>query len=60
MDGANLLTAYRRAANILRIEERKDGARQDAEPDEALLTRTRGERALPRSSQAALALSAFY
>jgi glycyl-tRNA synthetase beta chain len=25
-DGANLLTAYRRAANILRIEEKKDGA----------------------------------
>ena len=24
-DGANLLAAYRRAANILRIEERKDG-----------------------------------
>src|SRR5690606_37209615 len=24
-DGANLLTAHRRAANILRIEERKDG-----------------------------------
>jgi glycyl-tRNA synthetase beta chain len=24
-DGANLLTAYRRAANILRIEERRDG-----------------------------------
>ena len=24
-DGANLLTAYRRAANILRIEEKKDG-----------------------------------
>jgi glycyl-tRNA synthetase beta chain len=24
-DGANLLTAYRRASNILRIEERKDG-----------------------------------
>ena len=24
-DGANLLIAYRRAANILRIEERKDG-----------------------------------
>jgi glycyl-tRNA synthetase beta chain len=36
--GAGLLTAYRRAANILRIEERKDGERQDAEPDEALLT----------------------
>lgn len=24
-DGANLLAAYRRAANILRIEEKKDG-----------------------------------
>ena len=31
-DGANLLTAYRRAANILRIEERKDGP-HDGEPD---------------------------
>ena len=27
-DGTNLLTAYRRAANILRIEERKDGPYQ--------------------------------
>ena len=35
-DGANLLTAYRRAANILRIETRKDGP-HDAAPDEALL-----------------------
>ena len=33
-DGANLLTAYRRAANILRIEERKDGPYQgSADPD---------------------------
>ncbi len=33
-DGANLLTAYRRAANILRIEERKDGPHTDAaDPD---------------------------
>jgi glycyl-tRNA synthetase beta chain len=33
-DGANLLTAYRRAANILRIEERKDGPFSDApDPD---------------------------
>jgi glycyl-tRNA synthetase beta chain len=31
-DGANLLTAYRRAANILRIEERKDGPFSDS-PD---------------------------
>jgi glycyl-tRNA synthetase beta chain len=35
-DGANLLSAYRRAANILRIEERKDGPHTDA-PDSSLL-----------------------
>ncbi len=35
-DGANLLTAYRRAANILRIETRKDGP-HDAAPDASLL-----------------------
>ena len=34
-DGANLLIAYRRAANILRIEERKDGP-HTAAPDPAL------------------------
>ncbi len=32
-DGANLLTAYRRAANILRIEEKKDNASYDGVPD---------------------------
>jgi len=32
-DGANLLTAYRRAANILRIEEKKDGTSYDQPPD---------------------------
>jgi glycyl-tRNA synthetase beta chain len=36
-DGASLLIAYRRAANILRIEERKDAERHDREPEEALL-----------------------
>ena len=35
-DGANLLTAYRRAANILRIEEKKDGERYEGEADPAL------------------------
>ncbi len=35
-DGADLLTLYRRAANILRIEERKDGP-FDGEPAEAHL-----------------------
>ena len=39
-DGANLLTAYRRAANILRIEEKKDGQHYDGPPDPALFTET--------------------
>ncbi|MSO85640.1 MAG: glycine--tRNA ligase subunit beta [Rhodospirillales bacterium] len=37
-DGANLLVAYRRAANILKIEEKKDGRAYDAPADPALLT----------------------
>lgn len=32
-DGANLLTGVKRAANILRIEEKKDGCAYDAAPD---------------------------
>ena len=39
-NGANLLTAYRRSANILRIEEKRDGRRYIDEPDEALLDKT--------------------
>jgi glycyl-tRNA synthetase beta chain len=35
-DGANLLTAHRRAANILRIEEKRDGASYDAPADPSL------------------------
>ncbi|MEQ9489221.1 MAG: glycine--tRNA ligase subunit beta [Alphaproteobacteria bacterium] len=35
-DGANLLTAYKRAANILRIEEKKDGCAYDGAVDAAL------------------------
>ena len=35
-DGTNLLTAYRRAANILRIEEKKDSERYEGEPDTTL------------------------
>jgi len=33
-DGANLLTAYKRAANILKIEEKKDGRSYDGEAAE--------------------------
>jgi glycyl-tRNA synthetase beta chain len=36
-DGANLLTAFRRASNIVVIEERKDSRRYDAEINLALL-----------------------
>lgn len=36
-DGKNLLVGYRRAANILRIEEKKDSRSYDAPPDAALI-----------------------
>jgi glycyl-tRNA synthetase beta chain len=51
-DGANLLTAYRRASNILRIEERKDGRSYAEAPDPALL-REPAERALAAALDAA-------
>jgi glycyl-tRNA synthetase beta chain len=35
-DGANLLVAYRRAVNIVRIEEKRDGATYDDPPDDKL------------------------
>jgi glycyl-tRNA synthetase beta chain len=37
-DGANLLVAYRRASNIVAIEEKKDKVTYDGPIDEALLT----------------------
>ncbi len=37
-DGVNLLTAYRRAANIVAAEEKKDGSRQTGAPDLKLFT----------------------
>ena len=39
-DGGNLLTGYRRAANILRIEEKKDGRSYDGAPAACLLKMT--------------------
>ncbi len=58
-DGRNLLIAYRRAANIVRIEEKKDGARFDAAPDATLLATPEEtalhaalERAVPASARA--------
>jgi glycyl-tRNA synthetase beta chain len=37
-DGANLLTAYKRASNIVRIEEKKDDCLYDGDPDPGLFT----------------------
>jgi len=39
-DGANLLAGYRRASNIVRIEEKKDDTRLDGNVDDALLEAT--------------------
>jgi glycyl-tRNA synthetase beta chain len=44
-DGANLLVAYTRAANILKIEEKKDGKSYTGNPDPVLLEEA-GEKAL--------------
>ncbi len=44
-DGASLLTAYRRAANILRIEEKKDGQSYSGVPDKSAFAQDE-ERAL--------------
>ena len=42
-DGKNLLAGTKRAANILRIEEKKDGTTYAGAPDAALLTAARGK-----------------
>ncbi len=55
-DGQNLLTGYRRAANILRDEEKKDGEGAFADPPDHHLIEARGaseERALFHVMQAA-------
>jgi glycyl-tRNA synthetase beta chain len=49
-DGANLLTAYRRAANIVSIEETKDNTSYAGETRDALLAETE-EKALAGSLQ---------
>ena len=51
-DGANLLAGYRRAANILRIEEKKDGVRHDGPVDPNLLE-AEAEKALYAALEAA-------
>ncbi|GJE76901.1 glycine--tRNA ligase subunit beta [Methylorubrum suomiense] len=53
-DGRNLLAGYKRAANILRIEEKKDGRAYDAAPDAARATAGQAEeRALAEALEAA-------
>jgi glycyl-tRNA synthetase beta chain len=53
-DGANLLTAYRRAANILKIEEKRDGASYDGPADPELFD-TAEERTLAQAMDKASA-----
>ena len=53
-DGANLLVAYRRAANIVRIEEKRDGRAYDGEPEPTAM-RQDEERALFRALGSAAA-----
>jgi glycyl-tRNA synthetase beta chain len=56
-DGANLLVAYRRGVNIVRIEEKKDG-RSYAEPPDAKLLAEPAEAALAATLEQARARSA--
>jgi len=42
-DGASLLVAYRRAANILHIEEKKDSTQYAGEPDKGLFDQAEEE-----------------
>ncbi len=51
-DGANLLTAYRRAANIVRIEERKDDTHYTGPPDERLYGQAEESRLAARLAEA--------
>jgi glycyl-tRNA synthetase beta chain len=54
--GANLLAAYRRASNIVRIEEKKDGISYEGTPDPAKFARDEERtlaKALDRESQVA-------
>jgi len=53
-DGANLLVAYRRASNIVRIEEKKDGVAYEGPVNQALL-QTGEEKALADRLDAAAA-----
>ncbi len=58
-DGADLLIAYRRAANIVRIEEKKDGTAYDGEPMEDYF-RQDEEKALHASLTASLQVSSTF
>jgi glycyl-tRNA synthetase beta chain len=52
-DGANLLTAYRRASNIVRIEERRDGTSYGGAPDPGLFAQREEEVLAARLARAA-------
>ena len=47
-DGKNLLAGFKRAANILRIEEKRDSKTYDGPPDETALSAAGRDRARAR------------
>jgi glycyl-tRNA synthetase beta chain len=57
-DGANLLTGYRRAANIVAAEEKKDGVAYDDPPDPALAAEPEETRLIAALDRAEPALDA--
>ncbi|MFT6557360.1 glycine--tRNA ligase subunit beta [Sneathiella sp.] len=57
-DGANLLIAYRRATNILKIEEKKDGVSYNQVPDESKLKEPVEKKLFDRIEEVAGLLSA--
>jgi glycyl-tRNA synthetase beta chain len=57
-DGANLLAAYRRAANILRIEEKRDQCIYRGEPDAARLEQAEEQQLFAALAQAERAVPA--
>lgn len=57
-DGRDLLTAYRRARNIVAIEERRDGRHYEGEPDPARLVEPEERRLHTELERAAAAIAA--
>jgi glycyl-tRNA synthetase beta chain len=58
-DGANLVTEFRRASNIVAIEEKRDGGRYDGDVDSALLRQSEERGLFHALAEAEQAAGAF-